>query len=423
MVRIGGRFGRVEPRRRARELLLGLMSQLPSKNCWTIAEYAGNAGPDGLQHLLRKAVWDHDGVREDLRGYVVEYLGARDAVLVVEETGDLKKGSHTVGVQRQYTGTAGRIENAQVAVYLTYATDTGHALIDRALYLPKSWCADADRRAAAGVPDDVQFATKPALARELIGRALDGGAAASWVAGDEVYGADPGLREDLELRQVGYVLAVACSHPVTTAATTAAGKHRADAIAARLPRHAWQRLSAGQGSKGPRFYDWAWITISADTDTDTVQEGRRWLLIRRNTRTGELAYYRCYSPQPAPLATLVRVAGRRWTVEESFQASKGLAGLDQHQVRSWTSWQRWTILAMLAHAFLTVLAVTERAERPAPAGLIPLTRSEIHHLLNVLIAQPISDIRHQLTWSTWRRQHQHRAKTSHYQRRARTTKE
>lgn len=407
MGRIGSRFARVEPRRRARDLVLGLLSDLPIKNCWTLSEQVGHASPDGMQHLLRKAVWDHDGVREDLREYVVEYLGDAGAVLVVDETGDLKKGSHTVGVQRQYTGTAGRIENSQVAVYLTYAADAGHALIDRALYLPKSWAEDPDRRVEAGVPDDVEFATKPALAREMIVRALDGGAPAPWVAGDEAYGADPTLRKELEERGIGYVLAVACSHPVTTAA----GKRRADALAASLPKHVWQRVSAGRGSKGPRFYDWAWITI------DSELPGSRWLLIRRNNSTGELAYYRCYAPQPVPLSELVRVAGRRWTVEESFQASKGLAGLDQHQVRRWVCWQRWTVLAMLAYALLAVHTATERAHNPPPDGLIALTCNEIHHLFNVLIAQPILDLRHRLRWSTWRRRHQHRAKTSHYQRR------
>jgi SRSO17 transposase len=237
-------------------------------------------------------------------------------VLVVDETGDLKKGAHTVGVQRQYTGTAGRIENCQVAVYLTYASGRGHALIDRALYLPKCWTEDSERRAAAGVPAEVEFATKPALARQMITGALDAGAPARWVAGDEVYGADPSLRGELERREVGYVLAVACSHPITTAA----GKRRADQVAASLPRQAWQRLSAGRGSKGPRFYDWAWVTIGPDPHLDAEHPGQRWLLIRRNQRTGELAYFRCYAPQPVPLITLVRVAGRRWTVEESFQA-------------------------------------------------------------------------------------------------------
>jgi SRSO17 transposase len=360
-------------------------------------------------------VWDTDGVRDDLRDYVVEHLGGtdgKDAVLVVEETGDLKKGSHTVGVQRQYTGTAGRIENCQVAVYLTYAGTAGHALIDRALYMPKSWSDDTERRADAGVPDDVEFATKPALAREMITRALDSGAPAPWVAGDEVYGADPGLRGELEERGVGYVLAVACSHHVTTAA----GKLRADAIASTLPRRAWQRLSAGAGSNGPRFYDWAWISIDTAT-TATKGPGQRWLLIRRNNHTGELAYHRCHAPEPVPLHELVRVAGRRWTVEESFQASKGLAGLDQHQVRHWISWQRWTVLAMLAYAFLAVLAAVEHADQPPPDDLIPLTCNEIHHLFNILTTKPIGNLRHRLRWSTWRRRHQHRAKTSHYQRR------
>jgi SRSO17 transposase len=187
---------------------LGLLSSLPGKNCWTISEHAGDATPDGMQHLLARAVWDVDGVRDDLRGYVTGHLGAEGAVLVVDETGDLKKGTHTVGVQRQYTGTAGRIENAQVAVYLTYATAAGHAFIDRALYLPRRWVDDPARRAAAGVADTVAFATKPALATHLLARAVEAGVGASWVAGDEVYGADPGLRGELERRGVGYVLAI-----------------------------------------------------------------------------------------------------------------------------------------------------------------------------------------------------------------------
>jgi SRSO17 transposase len=205
------------------------------------------------------------------------------------------------------------------------------------------------------------------------------------------------------------VLAVACSHRVTTAA----GPQRADATARSLPRQAWQRLSAGRGSKGPRFYDWAWIII----DAGAASAGQRSLLIRRNNTTGELAYYRCYAAAPVPLAELVRVAGRRWTVEESFQACKGLTGLDQHQVRRWVSWQRWTVLAILAYAFLAVLAATEHGRQPPPAGMIPLTCSEIHHLLNVLATPPIHSIRHRLRWSTWRRTHQHRARTSHYQKR------
>jgi SRSO17 transposase len=362
-----------------------------------------------MQHLLGRARWDADGVRDDLRDYLTERLGDPGAVLVVDETGDVKKGTATAGVQRQYTGTAGRTENAQVAVYLAYVAPAGHALIDRELYLPKSWIADPGRCRAAGIPEGTAFATKPALARRMLARTLDAGVPAGWVAGDEVYGTDPDLRSDLEKREVSYVLAVACRHKFSTGLRT----FRADELARRLPRPAWQRYSAGPGAKGHRYYDWAWLA------TDPHQPGHRWLLIRRNRHTRELAFYRCYSPRHVPLATLVKVAGLRWPVEENFQASKGLAGLDEHQVRTWTSWHRWVTLAMLALAFLTITAATEHATRPPPPGQIPLTRNEIARLFTALTGQPDHGPQHLLHWSEWRRHHQHRAKTSHYQRQAR----
>ncbi len=410
MARLTGRFTRVEPRRRARAFVLGLLADLPRKNCWTIAEHAGDPGPHGMQHLLHKAVWDADAVRDDIRALAVEHLGAAEAVLVVDETGDVKKGVRTVGVQRQYTGTAGRIENAQVGVFLTYATALGHTLIDRELYLPASWTDDPERCAAAGVPEATAFATKTELARRMLVRALDGAVAASWVTGDEVYGAASALRAELENRGVGYVLAVACSHQVATAA----GSCRADALVARLPKRAWQRLSAGAGAKGNRFYDWAWITITGPTPT---RSGCWWLLVRRNRRTGELAFYRCFAPDRVPLATLVRVAGRRWTVEESFQTAKGQTGLDEHQVRTWTSWYRWTTLVLVAHLFLAVTTVAERAS-PTPAGLIPLTLNEIRHLFVRLVNVPAYHPMDCLRWSWWRRRHQHQAQQAHYQRQA-----
>jgi SRSO17 transposase len=232
---------------------------------------------------------------------------------------------------------------------------------------------------------------------------------AAWVAGDEVYGADPGLRASLERRQVGYVLAVARSHQVTAGLRAV----RADKIAAGLPRSAWQRHSAGAGAKGHRYYDWAWVSI------EPRLPGHRWLLIRRSLRTGELAFYRCYAPRAASLAALIRVAGRRWTTEENFQAGKGLAGLDEHQVRRWTSWYRWTTLAMLAAAFLTIAAITEHARHPAPDGQVTLTRNEIAWLLSALINRPAPGRPRRLAWSAWRRRHQYRAKTCHYQRQAR----
>jgi SRSO17 transposase len=394
--------------------LFGLLADLPRKNCWTIAEHAGDADPHGMQHLLGRAVWDTDGVRDDLRDYVTTHLGDPDAVLVADETGDLKKGECTVGVQRQYTGTAGRIENAQVAVYLTYAGARGHAMIDRELYLPKSWAEDPGRLAKAGVPEDIEFFTKPALATGMLTRALDAGVPARWVAGDEVYGADPNLRTELEWRRVGYVLAIGCDRRVPTAA----GPVRADELTAALPRRAWQRLSAGAGAKGQRYYDWALITLDPPTGIppDEIDTQCWWLLVRRHRHTGELAFYRCYSPELVPLRELVRVAGRRWTVEESFQAGKGLAGLDEHQVQRWISWRRWTLLSMIAYALLAVIAAHERAERPARAGLITLTCNEIRRLFTTYIIEPNRTIACPEAWSHWRRRHQHRARTSHYQR-------
>jgi SRSO17 transposase len=414
--RVAGRFARVDLRRRAKAFVHGLLADLPRKNCWTIAEHAGDPNPDGMQHLLARAVWDEHAVRDDVRAYVVEHLGDPGAVLVVDETGDLKKGITTVGVKRQYTGTAGRVENAQVAVYLVYATDAGHAVIDRELYLPRSWTDDPARCRAVGVPDEVGFATKPQLATRMLARALDAGVPAAWVTGDEVYGANPTLRAELEARGVGYVLAVACDHPVGFGGATC----RADALLRRVPARAWQQVSCGKGAKGHRLYDWAFIRLDHDRHgpVPNEQAGQHWLMIRRNQRTGELAYYHCFTPRPVPLAVLVKVAGRRWTVEERFKTGKGLCGLDQHQVRRWRSWYRWVTLAMLAHAFLVVAALAERTRHPAPPGLIPLTCNEIQHLFATLLARPRSDPGHRLRWSVWRRRHQARARTCHYQRQA-----
>ena len=407
MTRAGARFSRVEPRRRARAFVLGLLAELPRKNCWTIAEHAGDRTPDGMQHLLSRARWDADGVRDDVRSYVVEQLGDPGAVLVVDETGDVKKGTATPGVQRQYTVTAGRIENAQVAVYLGYAAPRGHALIDRELYLPKSWTGDPARCEAAGIPGHAAFATRPELARLMIERAVSARVPFAWVAADEAYGDNGPLRTWLEQQHIAYVLAVARDHRVPAGAGRTV---RADELAARLPRRAWQRLSAGDGAKGHRWYDWAWVTIS------NPGPGHRYLLIRRNPSTGELAFYHCYSPQRVTLAALVKVAGLRWTIEENFQAGKGLTGLDEHQVRRWTSWYRWVTLAMLGAAVLTIAAAIESARGPAAAGQIPLTRNEIAHLLAAVTAPPGHDAGHRLRWSHWRRRHQHRARTCHYQR-------
>jgi SRSO17 transposase len=384
--------------------MLGLVSDLGRKNCWTLAERSGHPNPDRLQHLLSRAKWDIDGVGGDLRSYVVAHLGDGDAVLVVDETGDVKKGTATVGVQRQYTGTAGRIENSQVAVYLAYAAPAGHALIDRELYLPKSWIEDPARRAGAGIPDDVEFATKPALAAAMLTRAVEAGTPARWAAGDEVYGADPVLRTTLYELGLGYVLGVGSNRTVGTGA----GSQRVDVLARSLPRRAWQRVSAGTGAKGQRWYSWALVDIHADA------AGHHHLLVRRNDKTGERAYYRCYSPDPVALADYVRVAGWRWKVEESFQTGKGLAGLDEHQVRSWTSWHRWVTLAMLAHAFLVVTTAIQRRTDTATSALIALTVNEFRRLFDALLLRPLHTVADILAWSRWRRKHQAVARACHH---------
>lgn len=407
VTRVGGRFARAEPRATAGQFVEGLLSSVERKTCWSLAERAGHADPQAMQRLLRTAVWDADAVRDDVRDWLVSQLGHPDGVLVTDETGFLKKGVSSVGVQRQYTGTAGRIENSQVGVFLAYTSPLGRALIDRRLYLPETtWCARPDRLAAAGVPQQVGFATKPALAGQMITAALDAGVPAGWVTGDEVYGADPGLRADLEQRGIGYVLAVGCDRRVHV--NDGRTLVRADDLAERIPTAEWQQHSCGPGAKGPRDYLWAWIT------TATAPGEHRWLLIRRNRTTGELAFYLCWSPCPAPLHTLVRVAGSRWSIEELFQTGKGQVGLDHYQVRGWTGWHRFVTLAILALAVLTILA----AQQPdADPEIIALTVVEIRRLLNAFVLTTPLPPEHILHWSTWRRTSQARARRSHYQHR------
>jgi len=354
---VAGRFPRVEPRLRARAYVRGLLAPLASKNGWTLAEAAGNATPDGMQRLLNRAAWDADGVRDDVRGYVVRHLGDADGVLVVDETGFVKKGTRSAGVQRQYSGTAGRVENCQLGVFCAYAGSKGRALIDRELYLPKSWTGDRDRCREAGVPDNVPFAAKPELARLMLGRALDAGVPAAWVTADEAYGRDGKFRDWLEQRRIGYVVAVASNQPVRGDA----GASRADVLAAHAPDQAWKRRSCGNGSKGPRVFDWAAATLP---EGDGEPPGwSRYLLVRRSlTRNArgdlELAYYLCCAPAGTADEVLIRVAGSRWGIEECFQTAKTETGLDQYQVRRYDAWYRHVTLAMLAHAYLAVTAAT-----------------------------------------------------------------
>jgi SRSO17 transposase len=305
------------------------------------------------------------------------------------------------------------VENCQVAVYLGYATTTGYTLIDHALYLPKVWIADPDRMAEAGVPAGTEFATKPALAQQMLTRTLAAGVQASWVAADEVYGNTGTLRRHLAAQHLGYVLAIAKTHPITTGIGT---RHAVD-YAVR-PDLRWHRISAGPGLRGPRVYDWAWIEVTdpALTDSDTGEKltGQNWLLIRRHPTSGELAFYRAHADGPVALKTLVTVAGTRWRIEDSFAGTKELAALDHHQVRTWTAWHRWSLLAMIAHAILAVL--TTRQDPPAP-GLIRLTRHEIRHLL-VELTRTLHPPLHLLAWSIWRRAHQATAQECHQRRAA-----
>lgn len=342
MERLCPRFSRVEARRRARSYVAGLLAPLERKNGWHLAEAAGDASPDSVQDFLARMRWDADAVRDDLRAYVVEHLGDAAAVLVLDETGFVKKGTHSVGVQRQYSGTAGRIENCQIGVFLGYAGRHGHALIDRVLYLPQAWAGDEGRRRAAWVPEAVAFATKPKLGWAMVERALDAGVPCAWVTADSVYGADSALRRALERRRVGYVLAV------TSGQRLWPGTVR-DWVE-EVPAGGWRRLGAGDGSKGPRLYDWACLPFRG------APEGwRKGLLIRRRLGDGDLTFYFTFAPDATTLDQLVHGAGTRWTIGSGFEMAKGEVGLDQYEVRSWTGWHRHITLAMLALAFLTVL--------------------------------------------------------------------
>ena len=362
--RVGRRFARAEPRRRALAYLRGLLSPVERKNGWQLAELAGEPTPDGMQHLLARADWDADTVRDDLRAYVVEQLGDPAAVLVIDETGFLKKGPKSVGVQRQYSGTAGRIENCQIGVFLAYASAQGRTFLDRELYLPKEWAADAARRQEAAVPATVAFRTKPQLARAMLERALAAAVPAQWVTGDEVYGGDVRLRVWLEEQRVAHVLAIKRTEPLwsTTTWTQVPAATLADAV----PETAWERLSAGAGAKGPRVYDWARVPIRPLREPGWDY----WLLARRSlTDPTDRAYYVCFCPAGTPLAELVRVAGTRWAIEECFESAKGEVGLDHYEVRRWPGWYRHITLALLAHAYLTVTrAAAERGEPKRPTS-------------------------------------------------------
>ena len=350
-VQIGQHFVRVEPRQRVGAYLRGLLAPVERKNGWQLAEHAGEATPDGVQRLVSTAAWDVEAVRDDLRAYVVEHLGDPEAVLVVDETGFLKKGTKSVGVKRQYSGTAGRIENCQIGVFLGYAGGTGYAFVDRELYLPKDWVADDARRREAGVPTAVTLQTKGQLAQTMLARAVAAGVPHAWITGDECYGSDGALRRWLEEHAEAYVLAVRANTYLWSASATGLQQQPLSAIAPTIPDTAWTLVSCGDGAQGPRLFEWAWAQLPYPTAAGWA----KWVLVRRRClEPTALAYYLVFGPATTTLAQVVWVAGRRWTIETGLEQAKGEVGLDQYEVRRWAGWYRHLTLALLAHAFLAV---------------------------------------------------------------------
>jgi len=352
---VAGRFARVEPRRLAFAYVRGLLAPLERRNGWTIAEHAGRRSPNAVQEMLYSPCWDPDLVRDDVRDYLMGHLGDPSGVLIADDTGFIKKGVRSAGVQRQYTGTVGKVENCQIGTFLAYATVKGRALIDRELYLPQSWTADPDRRERAAVPAEVEFATKPQHARVMIERAVEAGVPFAWFTADEAFGQNPGLRQWLQEQDIAYVMATRKDDEIP------AGLHTTTPVKdmiAKIRSGAWRRMSCGDGAHGPRVYEWASMPIRAGFG----DERRGWVLARRSISTGEIAFYRCYGRRGTRLRELVRVAGARWAIEESFQTAKNEVGLDQYQVRRYDAWYAHITLAMTAAAFLVVTRAIEAAK-------------------------------------------------------------
>jgi len=410
---VAGCFPRRETRQSCSQMLGGLLTELDDHNCWTIAEAIGHRGPHRLQHLLSRAVWDDQQALDIASAWAAGHLDDGDAVLIVDETADEKSSADAVGAARQYSGTVGGIALCQVAVTLTYATSRGHALIGRALYLPGACAADEEHRELAGVPEAVMFASKPQLAAGLLDRAHCLGIRAAFVAGDEVYSGRE-LRRGIRQRGMGYVLAVRANHTVSTGSGRTV---TAAAAAGLIPARAWHRMRTGSGTKGTRHYDWAMLEVTGDDTPDGHGEGHSVLLARRHRYTGQLSFYRCWTPGPVPLSRLIAIASARWKIEEDHQLTKQVAGLDAGQVIRWKSWHRWTAICLLAYIYLAVTVASQRQHEAGPdpgTGLIPITVPELLRLLrDIVVPPPRRDRAHRLHWSDWRRRHQYRARQAH----------
>ena len=433
--RLRSHFARPEPYQHLLLYLQAILSEIPRKNGWQIAEHARQMRPYGMQRLLSHAVWDEAGVRDELRAFVCHTLQpppveptcadpdptALFPVLVLDESGFPKRGRHSAGVANQYCGVSGRVENCQVGVFLSYVTALGHALIDRELYVPEDWCSDLSRRQAAHIPDTLTFETKPELATRMIQRAQVAHLPIRWVVADTVYGHSPALRGFLEAQGYSYALAVPCTEVVCVQRQEACLLSDVGSIAHHQLRHRdWQRLSQSQGTKGERLFDWA---ILPWVQAGTVDQ-RHFLVIRRCLDDpSELAYYLVFAPRAAPLSTIVQAIGARWHIEEDLQASKKL-GLDQYEVRSFVGWYRHVTLVLLASAFLVGLCLQESHPRSAPdrssacSPLIALTPSEVRHLLAHLILPAPTSASLICHWSRFRRTHQYWAGYYHRRRRA-----
>ena len=420
---LAAHFTRREPVQQAGKYIDGLMSDLPDKNCWSLAQHAGDAAPGKMQRLLERAAWDQPAAMRTVRDFAVAGLADPDGltVLVLDESGQVKQGDRTAGVKPQYVGCAGRVTNAINFVNATYSTARGHTLTGSRLWVPEEQLADPAVRGMMGIPDHLQPATKPQLGAQVLAETLDAGIEVPWVAADEVYGQDPGLRDLCEERGVGYVLGVACSFRVPL---SSGAKMRADQALKKVPARAWTITSCGAGSKGDRRYAWAWIAAG---------DRRRHLLIRRNLHDARADFFWCFVPEGRPvcLPILVNVCGRRWAVEEDHEFGKDQFGYDHAQVRLYTPVMRHLTLVMAALAICAVTTAELRDTSPAPPvpnradelppedpGLIPFTVPEIKRLY-ILFHQALHSIAHGLRWSRWRRRHQARARWYHHRARLR----
>jgi SRSO17 transposase len=350
--RLGSYFARSEARQAAFNYIQALLSPVERKNGWQVAEQVGDANPYRVQHLLGRAHWDADAVTHEIRQYAIEYLNDPFDILVIDETGFLKQGDQSVGVQVQYYGTTGHLENCQVGVFLAYITQKGHTLIDRRLYLPKSWTEDSQKSRKAGVPETVKFATKPQLAQQMLQSAWDAKIRSRWFVADEVYGNDGAFWWWLEKTgKQPYVLTVNKKQSFVIGWQN----YRAEDLLQSIATEQWQRLSCGNGSKGEREYEWVRIEVNCDRS-----EGfQRWLVFRRSLAHPNeprcISYYQVFAPAETSLATIVRVIGKRWCIEECFKLAKSQLGLGDYEVRSWQGWHRHMTLVLAAQVFLTVL--------------------------------------------------------------------